>query len=79
VSENTTILYNMKGVQKYKQSLIIWMVAEYLDWIEMFSELSPELKTLEWWISGLRLKPLFFLISSLNIACSPHEFKLQKG
>ena len=40
---------------------------------------SPELKTLEWWISGLRLKPLFFLISSLNIACSPHEFKLQKS
>ena len=39
----------------------------------------PELKTLEWWISGLRLKPLFFLISSLNIACSPHEFKLQKS
>ena len=30
-----------------------------------------ELKTLEWWISGLMLGPLFFLISRLNNACSP--------
>ena len=30
-----------------------------------------ELGTLEWWISGLMLDPLFFLISRLNIACSP--------
>ena len=37
----------------------------------------PELGTLEWWISGLMLDPLFFLISRLNIACSPHEFNLQ--
>ena len=36
-----------------------------------------ELKTLEWWISGLMLNPLFFLISRLNIACSPHELNLQ--
>ena len=30
------------------------------------------MKTLEWWISRLMLNPLFFLISRLNIACSPH-------
>ena len=30
-----------------------------------------ELGTFEWWISGLMLNPLFFLISRLNIACSP--------
>ena len=38
---------------------------------------SSELKTLEWWISGLRLNPLFFLICRLNIACSPLIFNLQ--
>ena len=38
-----------------------------------------ELKTLEWWISGLMLNPNFFLISRLNMACSPHEFNLQKS
>jgi len=38
---------------------------------------SPELGTLEYWISGLMLDPLFFLISRLNIASSPHEFNLQ--
>ena len=47
--------------------------------ILVFLNYTSELKTLEWWISGLRLKPLFFLISSLNIACSPHEFKLQRS
>jgi len=26
----------------------------------------PELATFEWWISGLRLDPLFFLISRLT-------------
>ena len=35
------------------------------------------MKTLEWWISGLMLNPLFFLISRLNIACSPLIFDLQ--
>ena len=38
---------------------------------------SPELKTLEWWISGLRLNPLFFLISRLNIAWKTHDFNLR--
>ena len=37
----------------------------------------PELKTLEWWISGLRLNPLFFLMSRLNIAWKTHDFNLQ--
>ena len=38
---------------------------------------SPELKTLEWWISGLRLNPLFFLISRINIAWKTHDFNLR--
>ena len=38
---------------------------------------SPELKTLEWWISGLRLNQHFFLISRLNIAWKTHDFNLQ--
>ena len=38
---------------------------------------TPELGTLEWWISGLMLDLLFFLISRLNMACFPHEFNLQ--
>ena len=42
-------------------------------------ETLSELKTLEWWISGLMLNPNFFLISRLNMACSPHEFNLQKS
>ena len=36
-----------------------------------------ELKTLEWWISGLMLNRLFFLISRLNIAYNPYELNLQ--
>ena len=40
-------------------------------------QMRTELKTLEWWISGLMLNPLFFLISRLNIACSPLIFNLQ--
>ena len=36
-----------------------------------------ELKTLEWWISGLGLNPHFFLISRLNIAWKTHDFNLQ--
>ena len=49
------------------------IVNTILSYIKNFSEL----KTLEWWISGLMLNPLFFLISRLNIACFPHEFNLQ--
>jgi len=36
-----------------------------------------ELVTLEWWITGLMLDQLFFLISRLNIACSPLYINLQ--
>ena len=36
-----------------------------------------ELGTFEWWISGLMLDPLFFLILRLNNACSPHFNNLQ--
>ena len=42
-----------------------------------FKKECTELKTLEWWISGLMLNLLFFLISRLNIACSPLIFNLQ--
>ena len=38
---------------------------------------SSELGTFEWWISGLMLDPLFFLISRLNNACSPYVTNLQ--
>ena len=38
---------------------------------------TPELKTLELWISGLMLNPLFFLISRSNIAYNPHELNLE--
>ena len=36
-----------------------------------------ELKTLEWWTSRSMLDLLFFLISRLNNACSPHVINLQ--
>jgi len=38
---------------------------------------SSELGTLEWWISGLILDPLFFLISRINNACSSLVINLQ--
>ena len=44
---------------------------------DIFRNILSELKTLEWWMSGLMLNPLFFLISRLNMACFPHEFNLQ--
>jgi len=36
-----------------------------------------ELGIFEWWITGLMLDPLFFLISRLNNACSPLYINLQ--
>ena len=42
-----------------------------------FFKSRAELKTFEWWISGLMINPLFFLISRLNIACSPLIFNFQ--
>ena len=40
-------------------------------------EYGSELGTFEWWITGLMLDPLFFLISRLNNACSPLYINLQ--
>ena len=57
------------GVQKYRDYKII------VDGKNLIT--LTELKTLEWWISGLMLNPLIFLISRLNIACSPLIFNLQ--
>ena len=48
----------------------------FLTWIYPTQTWS-ELGTFEWWISGLRLNPLFFLISRLNNACSPLVINLQ--
>ena len=39
--------------------------------------LTSELGTFEWWISGLMLDPLFFLISKLTNACSSHIINIQ--
>ena len=49
---------------------IEWTISS-INWRWIFFILRSELKTLEWWKSGLMLNPLFFLISRLNIACSP--------
>ena len=40
-------------------------------------EVNPETGSFEWWTSGIMLDPLFFLISRLNMACSPHVINLQ--
>ena len=58
-------------------NLLILMRIRILDphWKKINAD--PELKTLEWWISGLMLNPLFFLISRLNMAYFPLEFNLQ--
>ena len=41
------------------------------------SVIRSELGTFEWWISGLMLDPLFFLILRLDNACSPLVLNLQ--
>ena len=38
---------------------------------------TTELRTFKWWISGLMLDPLFFLISRFKNACSPLVIYLQ--
>ena len=53
------------------------MLAARLKFNPMLWSVQTELKTLEWWISGLMLNPLFFLISRLNMVCFPNEFNLQ--
>ena len=45
--------------------------------LPLLSLLLSEQETLEWWISGLMLDPLFFFISRLNTACSPLVINLQ--
>ena len=52
---------------------LVWYQVWYLVWIGLirliwFELVWSELGTFEWWISGLRLDPLFFLISRLNNA-----------
>ena len=60
---------------KHRHTLLLWCTAYII--CEHLQEMYTELKTLEWWISGLRLNPLFFSISRLNMACSPLIFNLQ--
>ena len=59
-------------------TLIFRLIIQRDIWIFHSKVFSSELKTLEWWISGLMLNPNFFLISRLNMACSPHEFNSRK-
>ena len=72
------IILILNGAQNFK--FIGFVFATLFGWIlYTFQDTSTrsELVTLEWWISGLMLDRLFFLISRLNIACCPHEFNLQ--
>jgi len=48
-----------------------------LQLFEAKTTVESELGTFEWWISGLMLDPLFFLISRLNNACSPFIINLK--
>ena len=58
-------------------TLIINNLPDQLVDLDLIMNCLPELKTLEWWISGLMLNPLFFLISRLNNACYPLILNLQ--
>ena len=40
---------------------------------------TAELGTFQWWIMGLMLDPLFFLISRLNNACYPLVIIISKA
>ena len=52
-------------------SLEITLIREWrIRFQTVISKVLTELGTFEWWISGLMLDPLFFLISRLNDACS---------
>ena len=52
-------------------SLEITLIREWrIRFQTVISKGLTELGTFEWWISGLMLDPLFFLISRLNDACS---------
>ena len=67
--------------QKWHISWISWKIIRFQHFLLINRHYLPhfwsELGTFEWWISGLRLNPLFFLISRLNFACSPLIFNLQ--
>jgi len=47
------------------------------NFVKIEEELTEGIKAFEWWISGLMLDPLFFLISRLNNACSPLVINLK--
>ena len=68
----TTVSFRALNVQE-------WLIVLNLGFYAICGVLSqkPELGTFEWWISGLMLDPLFFLISILNNACSPFVIHLQ--
>ena len=55
-------LNNLKGKIDIKLELLCFEFNEDLR-INLIPLNNPELETFEWWISGLRLNPLFFLIS----------------
>ena len=60
-----------KLIYRFKKFLKLWIGgSKELSRFHKLKFMQPELKTLEWWISGLMLNPLFFLISRINIACS---------
>jgi len=50
----------------------------YRQMVQGLKVIPTELGTFEWWISGLMLDPLFFLLSRLNNACSSLVINLQR-
>ena len=63
--------WNLEKNNDTKKGLILVFVFFWTRHILYFKPtLKPQLGTFEWWFSGLMLDPLFFLISSLNNACS---------
>ena len=66
-------------LMEFNQLVIIYLnIAQSTYELQLlYTSFPPELKTFEWWISGLRLNPLFFLISRLNIAWKTNDFNLQ--
>ena len=57
---------------------LIWLLQNcWSDEVDEETHKIPELGTFGWWITGLMLDPLFFLISRLNNAGSPLYIDLQ--
>jgi len=50
----------------------------YRQMVQGLKVIPTELGTFEWWISGLMLDPLFFLLSRLNNACYSLVINLQR-